>query len=1132
MAPEQARGERDITPATDVFSLGCVLYECLTGRAPFVSEHIAGVLARILFEDPAPVEDLRPGVPAPLVDLLRRMLAKERTQRPADAMALWQEIAALGELHDAGPGPARYVLTPRPRQSTFAAREQELLSIVVAAPFEYGSDPNMTLQPSHLKLPLEARQALLVAIRSLKVEADFLADGTLIVTAVPTESAHDQAAQAARAALLIMDLWPSALLTMATGRGSLQGRVAIGEVVEQALRLLPAGGQTVTGSAKTSVILDGLSSKLLEGRFVQTARGDVHLLLGETEAMDASRQLLGKPTPCLGRDRELAMLDGLFNDCRDESVSRAGLVLGAPGIGKSRVRHEFVRRLKDRGEPCSIIFGRSDPMSTEADYGLISQAIRRHCEISDNEPLEERRRKLGERMSAVLPADRAIRVTEFLGELCAIPFPDGASPLLAAARQNPRVMNQQVQSAVVDWLTAECQVQPVLLVLEDLHWSDLLTVRLVDTILREIKSLPLLVLGTARPEVRHKFPALWAERGVLDVHLSGLGSKACERLVQQVLGSGSDAVTRQRIIAQAGGNPLFLEELMRALAEGNKDSLPETVLAMLQARQRKLDPSARRVLRAASVFGEAFWPSGIREILSDGTSAEEIEHWLDVLRDAEMVQAQSGSRFGAETEFRFQNALLRDAAYGMLADLDRQLAHRAAGLYLERQGERNAAVLAEHAHKGQEPERAAAFYVKAAQYAYDNGNLDGAIKLAEQAIGCGAKDEVFGDARRIQAWSHLWQGQFPRAAELADAALAHIPFGTLLWIKTIAIPIFTATMSGQRERAIQFIDQLLAFSPSGEAQREYMFAVRMILAGICQRIGTRIAEKLLRRVDEVLPESLLRQLQATHYDYYRHSEIDPWRQIKLSESMVEQLTENGMVREAKLGHGYIGEAHGEAGELERGESILRAALAKNTEPYGRSMFLVHLAALLSLRTDAVAQDEVLAICQEQLANPGLSPGYVGWCRLMSARVHLARGELAAAEPLLTQAIEVLRTAPYRRLVAQAMLIEVWARLGRIGDAIKLVEATQAEIAELGKVGYAELPVRFAVSLAYHCAGLHTQAEEWRQSAIKELYRRADLAPSAEARQRFLTQIPDNVRIEQLTREWETLRANAASRQEG
>src|ERR1043165_9357200 len=91
MAPEQARGRRDLTPAADLFSLGCVLYECLTGQPPFVADHIAAVLVRILFEEPIPVEDCRPGVPAALAALLARMLAKNPDHRLADAAALRAE---------------------------------------------------------------------------------------------------------------------------------------------------------------------------------------------------------------------------------------------------------------------------------------------------------------------------------------------------------------------------------------------------------------------------------------------------------------------------------------------------------------------------------------------------------------------------------------------------------------------------------------------------------------------------------------------------------------------------------------------------------------------------------------------------------------------------------------------------------------------------------------------------------------------------------------------------------------------------------------------------------------------------------------------------------------------------------
>jgi len=76
MAPEQARGTRELTPAADLFSLGCVLYECLTGEPPFSAEHVAAVLVRILFEDPVPVTQRRTGVPEALNELLNRMLAK------------------------------------------------------------------------------------------------------------------------------------------------------------------------------------------------------------------------------------------------------------------------------------------------------------------------------------------------------------------------------------------------------------------------------------------------------------------------------------------------------------------------------------------------------------------------------------------------------------------------------------------------------------------------------------------------------------------------------------------------------------------------------------------------------------------------------------------------------------------------------------------------------------------------------------------------------------------------------------------------------------------------------------------------------------------------------------------------
>ena len=127
MAPEQTRGERVITPAADVFSLGCVLDQCLTGEAPFVADHVMAVLVRILFEEPRPIEELRPECPANLAELTRAMLNKEPDQRPRDAAAVREALSAIARgTPSAVPG-SRIALR-------FPEVGQSLLSVVLATP--------------------------------------------------------------------------------------------------------------------------------------------------------------------------------------------------------------------------------------------------------------------------------------------------------------------------------------------------------------------------------------------------------------------------------------------------------------------------------------------------------------------------------------------------------------------------------------------------------------------------------------------------------------------------------------------------------------------------------------------------------------------------------------------------------------------------------------------------------------------------------------------------------------------------------------------------------------------------------------------------------------------------------------
>src|SRR5208282_2138040 len=120
---------------------------------------------------------------------------------------------------------------------------------------------------------------------------------------------------------------------------------------------------------------------------------------GDELSLDATRPLLGKPTPCVGREAELGLLEGLLSGCIEEEEPRAVLVKAPPGVGKSRLRHELVRRtLQARGDGVLVVIGRGDPLSAGTSYGLLGQALRRMAGILDGEGLEVRREKLGQRI--------------------------------------------------------------------------------------------------------------------------------------------------------------------------------------------------------------------------------------------------------------------------------------------------------------------------------------------------------------------------------------------------------------------------------------------------------------------------------------------------------------------------------------------------------------------------------------------------------------------------------------------------------------------------------------------------------------------------------------------------------------
>src|SRR5262249_18922094 len=170
----------------------------------------------------------------------------------------------------------------------------------------------------------------------------------------------------------------------------------------------------------------------------------------------------------------------------------------------------------------------------------------------------------------------------------------------------------------------------------------------IDAALRERADQPWMVLALARPEVFEVFPRLWDRPSVQTIRLEALGRKASERLIRQGLGDRATRAIVGRLARQADGNAFYLEELIRTAAEGklagNDAALPETVLAMVETRLARLPFEARRVLRAASVFGEVCWEDGAVALLDGIMPAATVTEWGARLGGHEMGAGRPGRR--------------------------------------------------------------------------------------------------------------------------------------------------------------------------------------------------------------------------------------------------------------------------------------------------------------------------------------------------------------------------------------------------------------------------------------------------------------------------------------------------------
>jgi class 3 adenylate cyclase/tetratricopeptide (TPR) repeat protein len=536
----------------------------------------------------------------------------------------------------------------------------------------------------------------------------FIGDAVMALFGAPV--AHeDDPERAVRAALAIRD-WVReqealqlriAITTgealVALGARPAEGEgMASGDVVNTAARLqaaAPVNGVLVdeTTQRATSPMIDYRPVEPIEAK-------------GKSEPVPAwealqARSRYGVDTaqlskaPLIGRERELDVLVGALARAREERSPQLVTLVGVPGIGKSRLVFELFNHVAADPELITWRQGRSLPYGEGVTFWALSEIVKAQAGILETDTPDATEEKLRQSVQSLLDEDvewveRHLRSLVGLGE-DQEPHGDHRAEAFAAWRR---------------YFESLAELGPLVLVFEDLHWADDGLLDFVDHLVEWASGVPILVVGTARPELLGNRGG-WGggKPNAATVSLSPLSDDQTASLLAALFErSVLPAETQSALLQRAGGNPLYAEEFVRMVADRGLDMgdddlpLPESVQGIVAARLDALSQDEKALLQDGAVIGKVFWlgaAAGMGNL--DRATAEERLHNLEL---KEFVQRARRTSVASENEYAFRHVLVRDVAYSQIPRARRAEKHRLAAEWIEALGrpDDHAEMLAHH----------------------------------------------------------------------------------------------------------------------------------------------------------------------------------------------------------------------------------------------------------------------------------------------------------------------------------------------------------------------------------------------------------------------------------------------------
>jgi class 3 adenylate cyclase/tetratricopeptide (TPR) repeat protein len=526
--------------------------------------------------------------------------------------------------------------------------------------------------------------------------------------------------------------------------------LATGDVVNTAARLQSAApaGRAIVGENTFRLTRHAFGFEELPSIDAKGKRDAVRAwLVGEPMVSPADRPT--SQTPLVGRDRELMIVRTVWDRAVNASRPHLVTVLGPAGIGKSRLASELAAEVESQGG--RTLWGRSLPYEEQTPYGGAGEIVRRAAGIFENESVEVAREKLAAAVASLFPEGEVAETTRYLSLLLGLGLDEPASEVI------------HLQFAMRRFVELLSRERPVLVVFEDIHWADAVLLDLIDYLVSHVQEHRVLFLALARPEFLEERPSWGAGMaGSTTLPLDPLTPTEAAEVIGSLLATAQESIV-ERVVATAGGNPLFIEELVASLTDDPlSKELPGTVLAAISARIDSLPAVGRTALLHASVIGQTFW----RDVLAHLGDLPDVDGALEALESRGLVQRRSQSQVEGDTEFTFKHVLIRDTAYGMLPRAARRELHAATAATVERSVPDPAKIgwiLAYHWREAGEPARAVAYLLEAARRTADSLAVEETWDLYTRALDLAGSDDERRAIRLQRALAMTQLENFARA---------------------------------------------------------------------------------------------------------------------------------------------------------------------------------------------------------------------------------------------------------------------------------------------------------------------------------------------------------------------------------